>query len=73
MKAGSRFDEAMGHYAEAHARLKGMRELHPFHPPTADDWGQTVGSPEGAALVRQAGDAERKGLAAVERIIHELS
>ena len=58
----SLFEEAIACYAAVHFKLKAVMELHPFQPP-GDDGETTLTSPEAAALIREAGAAERKGLA----------
>ena len=65
-------DEAAGHYALVRDRLQALLELHPprehAHWDAPGDWGST----EAAALVRQAGSAERRALACLQRIVDAL-
>jgi len=64
------FDEAVGHYAAVRDRLKALVDLHPQRQ--EPDWHSTFASSEGAALIREAGAAERKGLEGLRRIAHAL-
>ena len=71
-KAGSLFDEAIAHYSAVHSRLRELSDLHPFRAEMGDDEPQELKSPEGAALLRQAGMAERDGLEALGRLVKVL-
>ena len=59
------------HYALVRDRLADLVVLHPPRPDA--DWRQEFASAEAAALVRQAGEAERRGLAGLEAIVHTLA
>lgn len=60
------FDEAAGHYAVVRDRLKELVALYPMRE--KPDWQATFASREAAALVREAGAAEREGLECLRRI-----
>ena len=64
------FDEAIGHYRVVRDKLAAVAKL----TPNRDDanWAETLRSPESADLVRQAGAAERLGLAALAKIVVAL-
>jgi hypothetical protein len=62
------FDQAIGHYTTVRDRLGALAELHPERP-EAWDWQTPLVSPEGAQLVREAGEAERKGVACLRQIV----
>jgi len=62
------FDEAIEHYSLVHAKLKALAELHPFVMRGSEE-DEELTSPEGAALVREAATAERKGLAVLETLL----
>lgn len=64
------FDEAVAHYDAVCNKLKALVELHPARE--KPDWQSTFASPEAAALVREAGAAERKGLECLRRIASAL-
>ena len=64
------FDDAAGYYAEVHAKLEQVLALHPYREPA--NWAETINSPEAAALVREAGEIERKGVACLKRIAGAL-
>ena len=72
-KADAQFDEAIACYQLVHSRLQELAELHPFHADAGDDEPPELKSPEGAALVREAGWAERKGLEVLGRLVKEIS
>jgi hypothetical protein len=65
------FDQAAGHYAVVRDRLAELAQLVPMRPGW-DDVGKLT-SPDGAVLMRQAADAERQGLACLERIVAALA
>jgi hypothetical protein len=58
------------HYTASRDALRQVVKLLPFQPDTHD--GQTVRSPEGAALLRQAAAAERLGIEILRRIVGEI-
>ena len=60
------FDEAAGHYTVVRDKMRALLELHPERE--KPDWESMFASPEGAALVCEAGAAERKGLECLKRI-----
>ncbi|MDP6438003.1 MAG: hypothetical protein QGH74_00035 [Candidatus Brocadiia bacterium] len=66
-RADSLFDEAIAHYTTVHSRLKAVSELHPFRMDV--DEKEQLHSPEAAALVREAGAAERKGLESLQKLL----
>jgi hypothetical protein len=68
----SLFDKATEHYAVVCERIRALRELHPDRE--TPDWGpdSTFSSAEAAAIVRQAADAEAKGLACLLQIVNVL-
>jgi len=61
------FDEAVSHYTVVRDRLKALSDMCPM-PKEGWDPQTRVKSSEGAALVRQARDAERAGIEALKRI-----
>ncbi len=63
-------DEAAVHYAVVCDRLEEAAHLHPERD--AADWVSAFASPAAAALVRRAADAERRGLACLQRIVAAL-
>jgi hypothetical protein len=65
------FNEAIEHYSFVRDRLRALAELHPERP-DGWDWQTTFASPEGAALVREAAGAERKGMACLKQIARAL-
>jgi hypothetical protein len=65
------FDEAGAHYTVVRDRLKAVADLHPM-PTSGWDTETKVQSPEVAALLREAGAAERKGLECLKRIAAAL-
>ncbi|MFQ6131112.1 MAG: hypothetical protein ACE5R4_03675, partial [Armatimonadota bacterium] len=69
-KADALFDEAAGHYSVVAAKLQQLAELFPFKHETEE--GENVTSPEGAALVRDAGAAERRGLQSLGQLVEAL-
>ena len=64
------FDEAGGHYTLVRDRLKALLDLHPARE--KPDWQSKFASPQGAALVREAGTAERRGLECLRGIASTL-
>ena len=66
------FDAAIEHYAVVRAKLRALAELYPERPDKWD-WQTTFASHEGAQLVREAGEAERQGVAGLKRIVPNLS
>jgi hypothetical protein len=64
------FAEAASCYAAVRDRLAGLTQLTPMRPGWDDQ--EKLASPEGASLMREAADAERQGLAALERIVAAL-
>jgi len=68
-KADAAFDEAVAHYTAVRDDLRAVVKLYPFK---RDAGGEKVKSPEAAALVRQAGAAERKGLDSLRGIVAAL-
>lgn len=72
-RADSLFDEAIGHFGIVRDRLVALSEMHPFRQgPAEDSEGEYAQSTEGAALVREAGSAEKAGLAVAERLVAVL-
>ena len=67
-EADSLFDEALEHYTVVRDKLKAVRELHPFRH---GEEGK-VQSPEAAALVREASEAETKGLEVLQRVLEAI-
>jgi hypothetical protein len=68
-RADSLFDEAIGHFETVRDRLAAVSELYPFQPPPD---GEHVRNPEAAALLREAGSAEKAGLAVAEKLVAVL-
>jgi len=66
------FDEAAGHYADVCDRLRALLKMHPERPDREADWTTTFRSTAGAALVREAAQAEGRGVACLRRIIETL-
>jgi hypothetical protein len=66
------FDEAIAQYAVVRDRLAALKELTPIDPDLG--WGEEpkLQSTRGAALVRDAGAAERKGIEALKKIAAAL-
>jgi hypothetical protein len=66
------FDEATGHYARVCQLLQTLTALHP--PREKANWGpdSTFASAEAAALVREAGQADARGLACLRQIVEVL-
>jgi len=65
------FDEAIAHYTVVRDKLQAVVDL---HPPRMDGWDNEtrLTSPEAAALLREAGASERKGIDALKRIAAAL-
>jgi hypothetical protein len=65
----SLFDEAAGHYGRVCHILQTLTELHP--PREKANWGpdSTFTSAEAAALVREAGEADARGLVVLQQIV----
>jgi len=62
-------DEAEAAYTVVRDRLVALLALHPERPRGQQDWKSTLTSPAGAALMRQAAEAERRGVAALRGIV----
>lgn len=62
---------AMGRYAVVRDNLKTLSEMHPERG-SQTDWQSLLASPEGAALVRAAAEAEREGVARLRQIVTAL-
>ena len=70
-KCDADFDKAIADYTVVRDRLKAVADLHPMSHQGWD--GETkVTSPEAAALLREAGAAEQKGIDALKRIAAAL-
>jgi hypothetical protein len=65
------FGGAIGHYAAVRDRLKAVSEMHPERP-DGWDWQSPLTSPEGAALIREAAQAEGQGVACLKQIVAAL-
>jgi hypothetical protein len=70
-RAPSVFEAAIGQFAVVRDCLTELSELHPFEPESSLPEGESdlVCSPGGAALMQQAGTAERAGLVELERLV----
>ena len=66
------FDGAAEHYALVRDRLRDLLEMHPERAEREANWTTTFQSPAGAALVRQAAQAEKRGVACLRRIVEAL-
>jgi len=66
------FDEAAAQYSVVCEKLKALIALHPLRE--KPNWGpdSTFSSPEAAAIVRQAADADTQGLACLQKILDAL-
>ena len=64
------FDEAIAHYADVRDRLDAVVALHPERENA--DWSTPLQSQEAADLVRRAGEAESRGMAALDAIVASL-
>ncbi len=65
-KADSLFDEALLAYTDVHTKLKAVHDLHPF---PGEGELKKLKSLEAAALIRNAGAADKKGLEVFRRIL----
>ena len=65
------FDDAIKHYAVVRDKLRALSALHPERPGKWD-YTTTFASHEGAQLVREAGEAERQGVASLKQIVANL-
>ena len=65
-------EQGAGRYGAVRDRLKALVDLHP--PREKPDWGpqSTFASAEAAAIVREAGEADREGLACLRQIVSAL-
>jgi len=63
------FDEALAHYAVVRDKLAALKELTPIDPKLGWNEEPKLQNTKAAALVREAGVAERKGLAALADIL----
>ncbi|MEA3402276.1 MAG: hypothetical protein U9R79_13655 [Armatimonadota bacterium] len=71
-RAHAAFAEAIEHYTTVHDRLKAAVERVPFQSPSDEVEGERVQDPEAAALLREVGAAEERGLEALRRIREAL-
>jgi hypothetical protein len=71
-RADVAFDEAIARYSAVRDRLADVKELTPIDGELGWDEEPKLRNPEAAALVRQAGAAEREGLKALARILVAL-
>ncbi len=69
-KADALFIEAISHYSNVAARLRKLSELYPFEFEGGGD--EQIKDPQAAELVREAGEAERRGLEVLGRIVEAL-
>jgi hypothetical protein len=65
------FDEAIAHYSVARDRLEAVADLHPERDKA--DWTSPLQSDDAAALIREAGEAESRGMDALERVVAALA
>ena len=65
------FDTAAAQYTAVCQRLRETLALHPFRPEAWDNEAKAE-SAQAAALLRQAGEAELKGLASIQEIVGGL-
>jgi len=68
-RADGLLDAAAGHYATVAERLQAVHALHPVQ----EVQGEQIQSPEAAALVREAGAAERQGFPLLAQVADALS
>ena len=61
-------DEAATHYGAVCEALRALLTLHPERPERECDWTTALRSAAGAALVRQAAQAEARGVACLRRV-----
>jgi RNA polymerase sigma-70 factor (ECF subfamily) len=71
-KAEALFDEAIARYSVVHSRLKALVDMYSFVLLDQLAPEERVKSSEGAALLREAGAAERQGLSALGRIFDSI-
>jgi hypothetical protein len=64
------FAQAVGRYVVVRDRLKALLEMHPERP--GADWQSPLTSLEGAALVREAAEAEREGVNCLKQVVVAL-
>ena len=64
------FDDAIDHYTRVRDRLLSLSKMHPERE--KPDWHSPLTSLEGAQLVREAGAAERKGVACLRKIVDAI-
>jgi len=72
-RADALFEEAATHYAAVAAALTAVSKRLPFELPTEGSEGPTARDPEAAALLRDAGAAEERGLDALARLRDALA
>jgi hypothetical protein len=65
------FDAAIAYYTVVREKLQALSDMHPERSEGLD-WTTTFVCIAGAALVREASDAERRGVAALEQILGAL-
>jgi hypothetical protein len=65
------FDESIAHYGLVRDKLRALVELHPERA-EGTDWTTTIASQEGAQLIREAAQAERKAVASLRQIVGAL-
>ncbi len=70
-RATDLLESAVRRYAVVASKLNAVRDLHPFQSPE-DSREERVRSPEAAALLREAGDAESKGLESLRTVLDAL-
>jgi hypothetical protein len=64
--------EAEARYSVVRDKLRALYEMHPGRPGDQMDWTSTFSSPGGAALVRKAAAAERKGVDSLRNVVETL-
>jgi hypothetical protein len=72
MRSRAPLRQAQAHYAAVRDLLRALAQMHPERP-GHEDWTSTLSSPRGAALVRKAADAERKGVGGLRDVVEILS
>ena len=65
------FDEAIEHYGTVASALEKVNEMRPWHGP-ADGFESKLTDPESAGILRGAGEAEAKALAALAKVAEGL-